>query len=296
MISENSEKEELEEFVRLFYVAVTRAVERLYLVECVEDKGIPFTDRLTMDDLKEYRGGTLGMTMRALRHDDEEELDPATGFPLFAMEEAEILPVTGTHKKPQAVHFPRWSGSSSLLPEMITPSSLERPRMQKEPVRFLPPLSFAENKGTEYGTMMHELAEALPDDRAWNAELIRDTAESLGYDRSAVYDRSAEDLIDFQNSDLYRSCSGMEIHKEFPFYSEAFGRMNGSIDFAAVGTDRILLIDFKTDRKTPEEIRDDYSGQLNAYRRILETAYPGRRVEAYAWSFHNRCAVIIEEE
>ena len=296
LIAENDDKEEMEEFIRLFYVAVTRAASRLYLVECLEKDDIPFTDSLTMDDLKAYKGGTLGLTLRAMRHEGEFDLDPETGFPLFMMEEAEIMdpPQKTMHIAP--VHFPRAAKQTSLLPEMITPSSLERPRMQKDTVNVLPPLAFGKNRGTAYGTMMHALAEALPDDIAWDGDLIRKEAVKLGYDAADVYDSSITALQNFQNSDLYKACAGMRIYKEYPFYSEAFGRMNGSIDFAAIGDTKIILIDFKTDNKTPDAIREDYSGQLNAYRRILQTAYPDKQVEAYAYSFHNHCAIIIPEE
>ena len=80
----------------------------------------------------------------------------------------------------------------------------------------------------------------------------------------------------------------MEIHKEYPFYYEdAAVRMNGTMDFVAIGKDEILLIDFKTDRKTPAEIREMYSPQLEAYRKVLQSFYPDHTIETYAWSFHH---------
>ena len=86
----------------------------------------------------------------------------------------------------------------------------------------------------------------------------------------------------------------MEIHKEYPFYYEDDQiRINGIMDFAAIGKDEIVLIDFKTDRASEEEIREMYAPQLNTYRMVLQHFYPGYAVTAYAWSFHNDKAIQI---
>ena len=71
--------------------------------------------------------------------------------------------------------------------------------------------------------------------------------------------------------------------------------MNGTMDFVAIGRTEIILIDFKTDRKTPEQIREVYTPQLSAYVEALHYFYPDHTVRAYAWSFHNNCAVPIEK-
>ena len=91
----------------------------------------------------------------------------------------------------------------------------------------------------------------------------------------------------------------MEIHKEMPFYTEdpANGeRIMGVMDFAAIGEDRILLIDFKTDNASPGEIRRRYRDQLLAYRKALALLYPQKIVEAYAWSLHNDLEIPIRTE
>ena len=67
----------------------------------------------------------------------------------------------------------------------------------------------------------------------------------------------------------------------------------GVMDFVAFGDNEILLIDFKTDALSPEEIRKRYSSQLNTYRRALELLRPGIPIHAYAWSFHNGATISI---
>ncbi|MBR2793715.1 MAG: hypothetical protein IKE16_03630, partial [Solobacterium sp.] len=57
--------------------------------------------------------------------------------------------------------------------------------------------------------------------------------------------------------------------------------------FAAIGEDRILLIDFKTDNASLHQIETRYRDQLLAYQRALTLLYPEKTVDTYAWSLHN---------
>ena len=51
----------------------------------------------------------------------------------------------------------------------------------------------------------------------------------------------------------------------------------------AVLPERVLIVDYKTNRPPPAELKDvppAYVGQLALYRELLATLYPGRAVEA----------------
>ena len=136
---------------------------------------------------------------------------------------------------------------------------------------------------------MHELAAALPDDQDWTEELIREYADP------SLPDGAIRAMLKFSESNLYQEARTMEIHKEYPFYYEDDTmRINGIMDFVAIGEDRIILLDFKTDRAGEEDIRAMYSPQLNAYRNVLSHFYPDHRIDAYAWSFHNNTAIQID--
>jgi uncharacterized protein with ATP-grasp and redox domains len=66
------------------------------------------------------------------------------------------------------------------------------------------------------------------------------------------------------------------------------------IDFAAIGEKEIVVIDFKTDKLTPEEIKEEYAPQLRTYRDVMQSFYPDHKIELYAWSFHNGTEVPVE--
>lgn len=59
--------------------------------------------------------------------------------------------------------------------------------------------------------------------------------------------------------------------------------INGRVDRLVVTPDRVLIIDYKTDRPPParaEEVARAYLLQMAAYRAVLAEAWPGRKVEA----------------
>jgi ATP-dependent helicase/nuclease subunit A len=69
---------------------------------------------------------------------------------------------------------------------------------------------------------------------------------------------------------------------------EIAGRINGlpvagRIDRLAVSADRVLIVDYKTNRPAPENLADvpeGYVTQLALYRLVLSRLYPGRRIAA----------------
>ena len=59
--------------------------------------------------------------------------------------------------------------------------------------------------------------------------------------------------------------------------------ISGRMDRLLVEKDRILVVDFKTNRPAPERIEDAdpaYIRQMAAYVTVLGEIYPGRRIEA----------------
>ena len=55
----------------------------------------------------------------------------------------------------------------------------------------------------------------------------------------------------------------------------------GQIDRLAVEKDRVLIVDFKTNRpaaKTAADVPETYVRQLRAYRQLVSEIYPGKKV------------------
>ena len=257
--------EDLEEFTRLLYVAVTRAEKRLFIVDTVK-KDIPHQN--TDLSLLASRPGMTGLIYNAMKDDDY--------LIITDMMEEDVEPLSLVKKK-YVSELPHLTVKPEIFPSIHTPSETE--------MTVLAPLDSSSHlSGNRYGTRMHETAEQLPD-RSW-------TMEDLDQYDLRIGDKKK--LLAFSDSDLYQKALNMEIHKEMPFYIHTSNtRMTGSMDFVAVGEKEILLIDFKTDNASLSEIQNRYSDQLNAYREALKILYPGYNITVYAWSFHNSQEVLI---
>ena len=60
-------------------------------------------------------------------------------------------------------------------------------------------------------------------------------------------------------------------------------RISGRIDRLVVLPDRVLVVDFKTNRPSPDRIEDAdpaYLRQMALYAAVLSDIFPGRRIEA----------------
>ncbi len=266
-IEQKNSLEDLEEYTRVLYVALTRAEEHLYIV----DTDIPDEPgEVTMAWLNARKGMT-GLIKKALQPSE-----------LFQIIQAKTENLKTDRKLPDTMSavLPHYSGPAENIPPIFTPSSSE--------VTSLPPLDPDGHKsGTAYGTHMHEVLEALPA-RLWNDSDL---------DPFDLSENDRKKIMDFGRSDLYRKALTMRIYHEYPFYVETEQmRMHGIIDFAAVGQDEVILIDYKTDRADIQEIKRRYSDQLNAYRKALRILEPGKTITVYAWSFHNSQPILIGED
>ncbi len=259
--------EDIEEYVRLLYVAVTRAQARLIIVDI--EKEDPPVVTMTQGILS-LRKGFSGLILRALENG-----------PLFVR-----CHDATDYTKDEIQATKKYVNELPVLsfqPEIFTP--LAKPS-ENEMTR-LAPLELMNKSSRRHGTYIHEVIENLPN-RTWTMDDFKDLALTKG-------DRKR--LLEFSHSDLYHRSLAMEIHKEYPFYVETASlRISGTMDFVAISSDTIILVDFKTDHAEPEELQLRYSDQINTYRKALRVLFPGKNIEAYAWSFHDNCAVEIEEE
>jgi ATP-dependent helicase/nuclease subunit A len=139
------------------------------------------------------------------------------------------------------------------------------------------------------GELIHKLLEILPDlpAEAWAPAARRLLAK-------------AHDLTDVQRGEM--AGAALAVLRDSRF-AEVFGpgsigeaavaggapglppdlRINGRIDRMAILPDRVLVVDFKTNRMAPDRIEDAdraYVVQMAVYVAVLRTLYPGRRIEA----------------
>jgi ATP-dependent helicase/nuclease subunit A len=272
-IENKANLEDIEEYIRLLYVAVTRAIAGLYIVDAFDNE---FDDAVDLSMIYR-RKGMSGLILPVMNAVKEKEPD----YPYFThlLVPADFSIVNAPKPKRYVVELPHYAGKAVAVPAPLTPSSTE--------TFFLPELDLtASDRGALYGTKMHELAAALPN-RTWTMEDLKDTD---------LTDTDKNNLLAFSASSLYQECLKGEIHKEYNFYIEKETSTTGAMDFVSIFDDHIILIDFKTNGVDMETLQQLYHRQLNLYRKSLQILYPGRSVKAFIWSFHNRDSIEIEEE
>lgn len=254
-----SDTADLEEFTRLVYVAMTRAEEKMYLVDAVKKEYQPQDLSLA---LLSQRNGITGLVLSCLSESE-----------LFHIEYIDAAPIKTVFKteKDNSQALPHFTADVHAYPIQESPSSSE--------MRSLPDLNPKSSSSAEHGTAIHECIASLPN-RTW-------TEEDLEPYKLSDYDQKK--LLTFSSSSIYAKCLDKDIRKEMPFFVDDLENnrtLVGSMDFAAIGEADIILIDFKTDAADAEQLKQRYAEQLHAYKRALHLLWPDKHVRGYLYSFH----------
>lgn len=147
------------------------------------------------------------------------------------------------------------------------------------------------------GTRLHLLLEHLPDaaPEDWR-DLARDLLSEAegglpGEDELDALLTEASDVITAPDlGEVFDLREGTSVLREVPIVADlpGFGLMTGAIDRLLVEVDRVIAVDYKSNRVVPDGIADTPDGllrQLAAYRAALRQIYPGRRIEtAILWT------------
>lgn len=253
-IKHKFDMEDLEEFVRIIYVAITRAEERLFVFDMVEPMDFQDVQRVHVSMRK-------GITSLLMIGSDPKQIE----YRPFDLEPQLPYQVISTSQEVPTCTVEQLQGKQS-----ITPSSQEQ--------HALPSLDHNSQKGMAYGTMVHEIFEALPI-RVWMSQDLDP------YDLPPL---TKQQILTFGQSDLYQQCLKMEVHKEYAFYIDQIETYQGIFDFIAIDEQKVIIIDYKTDVASIAEILTRYTPQLTLYAKIAGILFAGRQVETYAFSLYHQ--------
>lgn len=270
-IEHKKDREELEEEMRILYVATTRAQQQMHIVDCVkrlEDYDMP----LSTTSVYQRGGYTSWILMATL----------AKGSKLF-----NIKPVTHrwiSEVQEEAISQVQdigvYQGDDSII-DFLTPSSTKE-MMQ------LPSLVFGEEKATHHGTQLHKLIERLKAP-IWSEQDILALEPSLSkQDLQAI-------LALGMNTFYQRAYRYQEVYHEFPFMvKKGSSILHGFMDFVAIDED-IIIIDFKSDYvKEEHTLIELYKEQLQAYASAMQILYPNKQVKTYIYSLVLHKEIIVQ--
>jgi ATP-dependent exoDNAse (exonuclease V) beta subunit len=133
-----------------------------------------------------------------------------------------------------------------------------------------------EGKGTVFGTQVHEFAEAYA-----RGEDPQPGGDEPDWDNvRAFIDGLENEPVMEQPAVLPLEVDGETV------------ALNGLVDLVCVGPERVLVVDYKTDRS--RRAADEYRKQVSVYYHVVAAAFPDREVDVQLFYTHQGEAVPIE--
>ncbi|MGN1344492.1 MAG: UvrD-helicase domain-containing protein [Traorella sp.] len=267
-IEQKKNRDELEEEIRILYVATTRPKKQLHIVDFLDSK-LDLQHGINYSKVNARKGTTswILQTMASLGRDD-----------LFRIEYVDELWENNSlpNKLTQKQALPRYQNKKPI--EIISPSSNENTYFE------ILPLSFEKkHNAAKLGTLYHAYIEHLPN-CYWNKQMIQDISNQYHLD---INSKLIHDLLNLNENQLFNSLRKTAIYHEYPFIVQDDAYVyQGFIDYISFG-DIITILDFKSDFVNDEQtLINRYESQLNTYQKAISLLFPGSAIKTYIYSFH----------
>ncbi|WP_425410330.1 double-strand break repair helicase AddA [Hyphococcus sp.] len=297
-----------EEYRRLFYVAATRARDRLYIcgVESGRNKdphGKPVNQK-TWHALAEDAFARLDYVETGASEFWEngggavQRLSCAQTAPLSADDE------TAETFQPEAPEWMFAHAPQEKAQTRLTPSKLggeENEWGAGEGDASYSPLRSRDKYFR--GRILHRLLELLPDvtpdarSKAADKLLARLAGDVEADERARWRDEVLTVLSDPAFAEVFMPDSMAEVPVAGELGGQSSSRkISGQIDRLAVTASKVFVVDYKTNRPPPKNVGDidfSYVAQMAAYRALLQKIYPDREVVcALLWTYDARLMLI----
>ncbi|MBQ9019455.1 MAG: UvrD-helicase domain-containing protein [Bacilli bacterium] len=252
LIKKNTRREEISERIRLLYVALTRAREKMIIV-------IPKIDEEDeiLDIVPSYQREKYNSFLSIIKSIYSNLLSYVT--------EVNVIGSRDYQNTINSLPKIEYIDENIIVNEVnIKTDILEEVHYSKEKLHLI---SEDEKKLMDFGTKVHEVLELI-DFNNYNLDL---------YD----IDNSIKSKIDsFINSDFMMDKLNLKMYKEYEFlYNEDNTLSHGIIDLLLEDKDKMIIVDYKL--KNIDDLA--YDKQLNGYRKFIENK-TNKKTECYLYS------------
>ena len=281
-------EQQMAEYRRLLYVAMTRARDRLYICGWTSSEPAQGSWYAAID-------AAFGQDRAA----NEFELPDGGKAWRFETPHARVVepdkaaPAVGAH-----LPMPAWARSQSAPAEPSPPRPLVPSRPDIQPAAASP-LAGPAAAAFVRGKLVHRLLQSLPDlppaaREAAARRLLGRAAYGLA---PAQIDEIAAETLAALDDPRFAAAFAPGSLAEAPIVARIGARaLAGRIDRLAIEPARVLVVDFKTNRPPPTRAEDTdpaYLAQLAAYRAALRPLFAGRAIVcALLWTYAPRLMAI----
>ncbi len=258
-------KENLEEEMRILYVATTRAQQQMHIVDCIKSME-EYQKPLTTSSIYERKGYTSWILQYFIQNPNE----------LFTIKEIHQF----WNSNPVDITT---SQNHEKLSYQLPSKSIQFTSATQHKTNEIT-FQLQNTKGSQYGTHMHKMIELL-NMQQWNEDTIKKLAKSIQFQISN-YDIIK--LKNLYNNNLFQQALQQKCYYELPYVAQNKDEiLHGFIDFVSMSDDTITIIDFKTDAfDNPDSFIEQYHDQLQHYKKAMHILYPNYNIQCYIYSFH----------
>ena len=246
------DNDEIEEVLRLLYVALTRAQNKMIIVDAV----------------KEFKRRDINARLLRTHRRKIDFLVPAS--PKSTL----IKVISKDDITDKVEDFGFESHSDIAFKEVFTfesePTTVRT--IQNKELN----LDDSSSSAMAYGTLIHQAIERLPN-HLWSYEDLKSVDPALRK-RLVQFNTHPKTLEFYKFNEFYHELSYIVSQNETIF--------NGIMDYVLVNDTTVALIDFKTDNCDETELRNRYTEQLEGYKKALEIMYPELNLQSFIYSFH----------
>ncbi len=254
LLKVTTKKEEISEKIRLLYVAVTRAKEKMILVVPEQEE-----TREVFDLVPNYERTKYNSFLSIIK---------SIYSTLLPFEEKTDIKVTRDYQKTENNLKDEELTTSDDLEvtefKSIENSYVDESHYSKDTLHII---TKEEEELMKFGTIVHEVLEQL--------DFSNPDLDNLNLSKSII-----DHIKDFLNTDIIKNNLSNKMYKEYEFtYQENNNYFHGIIDLLIECKDKMIIIDYKLKGITDE----NYDKQLNGYRKVIKEK-TGKETYCYLYS------------
>ena len=266
-------QDDLQEEMRVFYVATTRAEKELIIVDSIKSAS-SYNDTLSLYTLLKRQSYTSWLFYTYYHSQSD----------LIRFERDNTY-----YKRPETKRISQKPEPKKVYELPVYTISTKTASMAKEKIKWKKP-DLKGSKGARRGTLFHEAVASLS--FPYQPADLKDFGQAHQY---PFRDTDIEQILSLNQDPLYRQCMSHAHQFECPYLiKEENSLIHGFMDLVSFMEDKIVILDFKTDHlETDEEFIETYKEQLVTYKNSL-SKIESKPIETWIYSFYKQKMIPIQ--